>query len=132
MHDVVSGERRRDRYDDFSLIGELDGVADQVHQDLAQPRWITPHGARHLGCHLSEKLEMFFARAHGQQAGRRMHDLGNVEGNGLELEVIGLDLRVIENVVQNHEQRFGRRAHELECTALLGGQLGIENQLHEA
>ena len=46
--------------------------------------------------------------------------------------MIRLDLGVVENVVQNHEQRFGRRAHQLERAALLLGQLGIENQLHEA
>ena len=74
LHHVVSGERRRDRDHDFSLLGELDGVADQVHQDLTQPRRITTHRARHLGCHFGQQLEVSFARPHGQQAGRRMHD----------------------------------------------------------
>ena len=66
MHDVVGGERRGDRHHDLALLGELDGVADQIHQHLAEARWITPDGARHFRRDIGEQLEMLFAGADRQ------------------------------------------------------------------
>ena len=66
VHAVVGGERRGDRDHDLALIGELDGVADQIHQDLAEACGITTDGARHLGRHVGKQLEVFFARADRQ------------------------------------------------------------------
>ena len=61
-----------------------------------------------------------------------MDDLGDIEGNRLELEMVGFDLGIVEDVVEDHEQRFGRRAHQLERAPLLHREIGVEDQLHEA
>ena len=119
-------------YHDFSLFGELDRVADQVHEHLAQAGRVAAHRARHVGRHFREQLEMLFARPHGEEAGRGVHHFRHVERDRFKLEVLRLDLGIIENVIQDHQQRLGRRAHELQRAALLGRQLGIEDQLHEA
>ena len=43
---LVAAPRFFDRDSDLALLGELDGVADQVEQDLAQPRRIAAHDRR--------------------------------------------------------------------------------------
>ena len=61
-----------------------------------------------------------------------MHHFGHIERDRLQLEMFRLDLRIVEDVVEDHEQRFGRRSHQLERAPLLGGQFRIENQLDKA
>ncbi len=103
---AVARMRRRHGNHDFPLLGELDRVADQVHEHLAQARRIPAHRARGFGCHVREQLEVLFARPHREQTGRRMDDFGDVKRNRFELEMLGLDLRVVEDVVEDHQQRF--------------------------
>src|SRR5205823_13346663 len=129
---IAIGRLRGHGYDDLALFGELDRVADEVHEYLTQPGGIAAYHARHLRRHLREELEVFLARAYRKQARGRVHDLRDVERNRLELQVFGFDFLVIEDVVEDHQQRFGRRAHQLERAALLGRQVGVEDQLHEA
>ena len=131
LHVIVGGQGRRDRNDDLTLLRELDRVSDQVHQDLTEARRIPAHRAGHFGRDLRQELEMLFARSDREQARRRVRDLRDIEGNRFELEMFRLDLRIVEDVIQDHEQRFGRRAHQLQRPALFGRQLGIEDQLHE-
>jgi len=126
------GRSRAYRDHDLALFRELDRVADQVHEHLAQAGRVAAHRARHVGCHFREQLEMLFARPHGEQAGRGVHHLRYVERDRFELQVLGFDLGVVEDVVQDHQERFRRRAYQLQGAALLGRQLGIEDQLHEA
>ena len=46
---VVAPPLFRHRDDDFTLLRELDGVADQVQQDLTQLRRIAAHDGRQVG-----------------------------------------------------------------------------------
>ena len=48
-----------------------------------------------------------------------------------EIEVLRLDLRVVEDVVQDRQERLGGGAHQLERPSLLVGEVGIEDQLDE-
>ena len=100
---VVGHECGSHRNDDLALLGELDRVPDQIHQHLAQTGGIAAHAPWDLRSHLSEQLEMLFPRAHRQQARCGVDDFRDIERNRLELEMVGLDLRVVQDVVQNHE-----------------------------
>jgi hypothetical protein len=52
------------------------------------------------------------------------------EGNALELQSLGLDLGEVEDVVQQEEQRAGRRLHELQALPLRRRQVGlVENDV---
>ena len=120
------------RHVDLALLRELDGVPDQIHEYLAQARGIAAHHLRHVGRHVHRQLEVFLAGSDREQRGGGMHDLGQVERDRLELEVLRFDLRVVQDVVEDGEQRLGRRAHQLQGSPLLRGQLRVQYQLDEA
>ena len=61
-----------------------------------------------------------------------LHQRADREGNRLELELARLDLREVEDVVEDREQRLGRRLDGRQAVALLGGQLAVERQLGHA
>jgi len=102
--------------DHLTLLGEFDRVADQVHQDLAQPPW--DHRARRAAPRrdFGEQLEIVF---HGRAQARRLAVACTTfeTSKGIDSSSSArLDFGVVEDVVEDHEQRFGRRPHQLERT----------------
>ena len=83
---------------------ELDGIADQVDQDLAEPTPVTKHPVRHIGGHLPlqpdalddglglQELALFVQHAVQRERGR------------VQLQAAGLDLGQVEQVVDQLEQ----------------------------
>src|SRR3989454_5007418 len=117
---------------DLALLGELDGVADEVHQDLAHAGGIAPHDVRDIGRHVHRELEVLLAGPDREERGGGMDDFGQIERNRFELQMLGFDLRIVEDVVQDGEQRLRGRAHQLQRAALLDLQLRVQHQLDEA
>ena len=76
-----------DLHEDLAALGELDRVADQVDEHLAQPARVADRDARHVRQHMADELEPFLLRANGQ----RLQQIGEViadrERNRLELEL---------------------------------------------
>ena len=64
---------------------------------------------RHVGRDVAGELEALFRRAQRQQLRGVADGLAQVELGALELEPPRLDLREVEDVVDDVEQRFGRR-----------------------
>ena len=56
-----------DAHDDFSVRGELDGVADQVHDDLPQTAGIAHDAVRDIGSDVTDQLETLGMGADGQR-----------------------------------------------------------------
>ncbi len=46
------------RQHDFAALGELDGVGEQVEQDLPQPRHVAAHGRRHVALEHVGEIEL--------------------------------------------------------------------------
>ena len=63
---------------------------------------------------------------------RALDALAQVDRLSLELELAGLDLRVVEDVVDHVQQRVAARADDLGELALLGRQLGTEQEAGHA
>ena len=53
---------RRDGYVDLSRLGELDRIAGQVEQDLAQSRVVAGYGGRHCLRHLPGETDALFGK----------------------------------------------------------------------
>ena len=90
---------------DLAALGELDGVADQVDQDLAQPAGSPTRAVGHVGGDVAGQLQ---ALARGR-AGQRLHACRSSMSRrsksiALEVELAGLDLREIEDVVDDRQQ----------------------------
>ena len=118
--------------DDLAALGELDGVADQVDEHLAKPSRIAEDGRRHVRLDVTGQLEALLVRARRQQPDRLLHGLAQVERHPLERQLPRLDLREVENVVDERQQRLGRVLHRPQVLALLRGQLRPERQLRHA
>ncbi len=62
----TAGVLERNGDDDFAPLGELDRVADQVDQDLAQPAGVADQGVGHVGGDPAGQLQALGVRPQGQ------------------------------------------------------------------
>ncbi len=107
QHRVIDAPARRGKADTdvhMALRRELDGVGEQVLEDLLQALRVADQGARQVGVemHMERQVLVFghvpeVAIDGVAQAGER--DLLDLDGDGA-----GLDLREVENVVDQVEQ----------------------------
>src|SRR6185437_4494383 len=106
--------------------GELDGVRQQVRQHLAEAHAIAD--ALRLvdedRVHVEEQLDLLVHGTLPDEEQAVGNDLLQVERNLLELELVRLDLREIENVVDDAEQRFARAVDLADVIALPGIEPG--------
>ena len=97
----------------LAVVGELHGVGQQVQQHLPQPR----HIALHRGWHLAfafvigvGQVQVLVGSTRGHQVQRRFNAFAQVEGLAFDVHAPGLDLREVEDVVDDGEQRIARVA----------------------
>src|SRR5437016_5145125 len=97
-----------DGNDDLSLIGKLDGIADKIHQYLAQASWVAHEVVRHLRMHTVDELQSLFVSSQSERLERGAETVAQVKINVLESELTGFNLRKVKNIVDNVQQRFPR------------------------
>ena len=94
----------RARHDHLAaFLGELDGVGEQVEQDLLQPPRIGDD-RRQLGRERSSEHD---ARALGQRlqaADAILDDLRHFDRGEIQLELAGLDLGDVEQIVEQRQR----------------------------
>src|SRR5262249_32730313 len=108
---------------DFAALRELDRIARQVEQDLPQAPRVAPQPARRLGVNVADQFHPLDPALLGEQANRLFDGGIQVEVNRFQLELPGLDLREIEDVVDDVEQGLGRRLGHAQILALLGREV---------
>ena len=84
--------------------GELQRVADEVEQHLAQPLGIAGDIGGHVGRDLVPQLEPLRLRSRGEQRHRRVHQLAQVERGLLEVEPARVQPGEVEDVVDQLQQ----------------------------
>ena len=119
-------------HDDLTPLGELDGVAGQVDQDLAQPAGVSPHLRRDTVVDDACQLQPLAVGALRQEIAHVLDGLAQVEIDHLQLQLPCLDLGKIQDVVDHAEERFRRGAHRLGEFPLLRGQLGVQDEVGHA
>src|SRR6185369_6751858 len=82
-----------DRDSDSPLAGELDGIADEVDQDLFKPRHIAVDGRRQLRVEMQLQLQSFLCRAGSEEFHRLLDTSEEVERTAFDLKFSCLDLR---------------------------------------
>ena len=96
--------RRIDLDHDLALAGELDGVADEVDQDLPQPGDVADQDLGDGIVHQVGQVKVLLGRLGGQQV-QGLLDAGvEFEGMMFQLEFAGFDLGEIEDVVDDGQQ----------------------------
>src|SRR3712207_2343176 len=124
----ISGEPE----DDLALGGELDRVAHEVGDDLAEPAAVAEHLPRPVAGDVDEQVQPGTAGRGRQQLGDVVDDADQVERRGLQVQLAGLDLGEVEDVVDEGQQAVPAAGDGLEVAALLVGEVGREQQVGQA
>ena len=106
----------------MATIGELDGVAGQVDQHLTQAIGVAFDEGRHIVGDDEPQIDALLAGTRRQDRQHALHDLAQDERRGHQIEMSRLDLREVEDVVDDGEQRIAADANRLGAIALLRGQ----------
>ena len=119
--------------DDLAALGELDGVADQVDQDLAQPAGVADQSVGNVGGDPAGQLQALGSGPQRQGlerflAARRAGE--TAIGSRLSLPASILEKSRMSLITV--EQRIGRALDQAEVLALPWRQLGIQGQLGHA
>ena len=91
----------------FARRGELHRVAQEIDQDLPQARDVAMNPPRQRGIDLRGELEPFLGGANREQVHRFFDAFHEVERLVLDVESARFDLREIQDVVDEREQRVG-------------------------
>jgi hypothetical protein len=101
-----AGEARPDH--DLAALGELHGVAGEVQENLADPAGIAAHPPGQVGVHARDQLETLVPGPAREDVAGVLHHVAQPEVHLLELETARLDLREVQDVVDDVEERLGR------------------------
>jgi hypothetical protein len=121
-----------DREHHFAFLGELDGVAEDVEQDLAQPGDVAADRSRDVAVEDIREVELLLGGARADQVERRLDALAQVERMRLDVHPPGFDLREVEDVVDDRQQRIARIADRRRELALVVGERRVEEQAAHA
>ena len=109
-------------YLDAAALGELDRVDHKVAEDLPQAHRVAAYRQAHRRVeHQGDVQALVFGRAL-HQLQQRIEQFAQVEGGDLQLQPLRFELGVIEDVVDDAEQRACAFAGGVEHFALLRGQ----------
>ena len=97
---VVSLLQGADTQPDLALVGELDGIADQVGQDLLQAQGVADQGAVGQRRGVGGEAQALGPGGRPQEGVDLVQQRGQDEGPGLQLNLPGLDLGEVENFVE--------------------------------
>ena len=113
-------------------IGELDGVAEQVGDDLAHAHLVAQQRTRQRRIDRPGDVDAFLVGLRRQQLHHALHALVDRQGGGVEVQLVGLDLGEVEDLVDQGEQRARRALDGVGVGALLGGEVRIGQQRRHA
>ncbi len=122
----------RRAHDHFAYARELDRVGHEIDQHLAEPAGISDHDIGDARLHVEDELDALVRGGLGEQLDRLLKHVLGAELDGFQAQPAGLDLREIENVVDDLEQRVAGCPDRLHVLMLLGRQLGFEQQAGHA
>ncbi len=110
-------------------VGELDCVAGEVEQHLAQVTDIAAQALRYVLGYLDLVIEVLGAGLRQQDHANAGHQLARLELDDLQLQFAGLDGRDVEHVLDQRQHAAGRRLDGGQALALLTVELGGCQQL---
>mgnify|MGYP003645541347 CR=1 FL=1 len=117
---------------DLATIGELDGVGQKIGQDLADTRRVATGLALDAGIDFDMHVEPLLHRLHPVGADDTAGQLGRTIAGGLDFETPGLDMRQVEDIIENIEQGVARTLDQLHHFTLRGLQIRIHQQAGHA
>jgi hypothetical protein len=113
-HFAASLRLRQDLHHDLAAHRELDGIADQVDQDLAQTRGVAQQGVRHIVGDMAGELEPFLAGPEAEGLHRVVQRVAQAELDRFEVQLARLDLGEVEDVIEQGQQGARRALHHVQ------------------
>ncbi len=114
---------------DFALGGKLDGVSQEVKQDLPKTLLIAEEGFRDILMDEIEEVEMLLHGSGREEIDGLLDALAKIEGLLGEGELSGLDLGKVQDVVNDGQERLAAMADGLGVVELRGGQGRVEQEV---
>ncbi|MNN72012.1 hypothetical protein D3C81_1880090 [compost metagenome] len=102
-----------------ALVGELDGVAEEIEQYLPHANSVGVDRGRYAGIHAVTHLQALVMGLWQQQAEHAIEQLAQVQRLRGDAQSAGLDLRVVEDVIEYLRQRLARFLGQREQALLL-------------
>ena len=126
----AAGRRRPETVSSTSPeLGELDGVRQQVDDDLPEAALVADDRPRQAVVDRVGQLEVLRGRQRARRRRARLRcTAAKIERSMLELDLAGLDLREVEDVVDDQQQGIAGRPDRLGVVALLVVERGVEDQ----
>ncbi len=119
---------RSDLDGDLALVGEFNGVANEVDQDLPQAGDVADQNFGNGVVHDISQIQPFLGGLGGQQV-QRLFDAGvQLKGMAFQIQFPGFDFGKVQNVVDDGQQGVGAAAGRLDVFALFVGQFGVQQQ----
>ncbi|VVN48898.1 hypothetical protein PS681_06148 [Pseudomonas fluorescens] len=106
--------------DDGAFAGELDGVADQIGEDLFQTQRVT------------DQFQLLGVRGGGEDGQGVLQQIAQIERNVVEHQFAGLDFREVEDLVDDPQQAVGGFFDGAQIVELARGQFAFLQQMGEA
>ena len=117
---------------DRAFLGELDGVADQVGQDLFQPQCITAQADGRIPINDADQFQVLLMGGWGEHGQRILNQIAEVERLIVENQFASLNFREIENLVDDRQQVVSGLFYGAQVLLLAIAQLGTLQQVAEA
>ena len=111
---------------------ELDGIVDQIHQDLEQPPLIASEFRRHIRSHIRHDIQVLYFGAEAQEVDDLVDHIKNIEDGLFAAQAAGINHRDIKHTIGNFQQNliYGLNLPEL---VALHRILGVGNgDFHQA
>ena len=115
-----------------ATLGELHGVRQEVDHDLAQATGVAEQSHGGARGELERELDVVARGLARHEIDRALDARAQVERHVLEVEVPRLDLREVEDVVDDREQVLAARLHHPQVLGLLRLERRLEQQVGEA
>ncbi len=114
------------------MLGELDGIVEEVDQDLAQTGHIAGDSLGRARFDQVGQVQPFLRGFGGQQFQGALHALAQVKRLAFQLHLAGLDFGKVQDVVDDGQQGIGAVADSLGEFSLLRSQAGVQQQAGHA
>ena len=116
----------------FAIIRKLNGISDQVIQDLTQPPYVTDNETRHVRIDTKSQFQFFEVRFDRKGSNRVTQTLANVEDPFFNFEFASFNFREVQHVIDHHQQSLARFLNHREVFSLVVVQLAVKHKLGHA
>ena len=117
---------------DFAARRKFDCIRQQIQQYLPKPRCVAQDIKRHVVAHVEQQRQAFFARIFGDQFERIFDHRYDFHRYRFERHTTRLDLRKIQHIVDQSQQRIAGRADQPDVIMLLVVQASFGEQAGHA